>query len=237
MSRPANLDDKVREALRQQILSGELSGGAHLSELKISKQYDVSRTPVREALCALAADGLVEMVPHRGAFVTTPPAHVQMDQQYCYALFWGMAGRMAAEKASIDMLMEAEQAFAFASDTTLNASAFSKAVTHANNTLLAIANSPTISESLAAVERRSTLGTLFSSAVGVQKELQQHYALLLGALKRKKADTAEKTMRQIVLTALEAQTGKDSDALITAMLASTQTGEATSQQQRAGQAH
>ena len=112
----SNLDTMVRESLRDKILNGELDGGFHLSELKISKDYNVSRTPVREALCALAADGLVEMVPHRGAFVTHVPTSTKVDQLQSYSLFLGLAAKLAAEKASIEALMDLETAFAFTQD-------------------------------------------------------------------------------------------------------------------------
>ena len=109
MSQPqGNLDSMVRESLRQKIISGELDGGFHLSELKISKEYNVSRTPVREALCALAADGLVEMVPHRGAFVAHAAPHSKTDQLTVYTLLMGLAAKMAAEKAAEKLKKESD---------------------------------------------------------------------------------------------------------------------------------
>ena len=102
----SNLDEKVRESLRGRIVSGDLSGGAHLSELKLSKEFNVSRTPIREALCALAADGLIEMVPHRGAFVKTFTADEQQDTQFVYSQLISLATRTAVERAGIETLMD-----------------------------------------------------------------------------------------------------------------------------------
>lgn len=56
--------------LRRQILSGELSPGAPLSEYQLAKALSVSRTPVREALARLHSAGLVRSVPQRGMFVS-----------------------------------------------------------------------------------------------------------------------------------------------------------------------
>ncbi len=55
--------------LREMILAGALPAGAKLGEAELATRLEVSRTPVREALSRLAAEGLVELVPNRGARV------------------------------------------------------------------------------------------------------------------------------------------------------------------------
>ena len=63
--------ERVQAALREAILRGELAAGAHLGEVELAERLGVSRTPVREALSRLAAEGLVEVHPHRGARVVS----------------------------------------------------------------------------------------------------------------------------------------------------------------------
>lgn len=60
----------VAERLRQQIYARELEPGAWIDELKLAADYGTSRTPLREALKVLAAEGLVTMKVRRGAYVT-----------------------------------------------------------------------------------------------------------------------------------------------------------------------
>lgn len=60
----------VAELLRQQIYARELSPGNWIDELKLAAEYGISRTPLREALKLLAAEGLVTMKLRRGAYVT-----------------------------------------------------------------------------------------------------------------------------------------------------------------------
>ena len=56
--------------LQKDILSGDLPDGSKLTEQAVCKRYSVSRTPVREALRQLEADGLIENIPNRGAYIT-----------------------------------------------------------------------------------------------------------------------------------------------------------------------
>jgi len=55
--------------IQKDILSGKIRSGEKLTEQSICKKYNVSRTPVREALRQLETDGLIENIPNRGAFV------------------------------------------------------------------------------------------------------------------------------------------------------------------------
>ncbi len=63
------LRDVVFNTLRQAILHGDLKPGERLMEIKLAKQLGVSRTPIREAIRMLELEGLVVMIPRRGAAV------------------------------------------------------------------------------------------------------------------------------------------------------------------------
>jgi DNA-binding GntR family transcriptional regulator len=65
----ARAAQEAQATLRAAILGGEIAPGARLGEVELAEQLGVSRTPVREALRRLAADGLVEVLPNRGARV------------------------------------------------------------------------------------------------------------------------------------------------------------------------
>ncbi|MCV2361027.1 GntR family transcriptional regulator [Paucibacter sp. TC2R-5] len=67
---PRALYQEVAERLRQQIFGRELEPGAWIDELKLCAELGISRTPLREALKVLAAEGLVTMKVRRGAYVT-----------------------------------------------------------------------------------------------------------------------------------------------------------------------
>ena len=62
--------EEIRQKLAQRIIAGELQPGTPLDETTLAGEYDVSRTPVREALQQLAARGLVRIAPRQGVFVS-----------------------------------------------------------------------------------------------------------------------------------------------------------------------
>lgn len=74
------LSDRIRNALTDEIASGELAAGMALDEQNIADRFSASRTPVREALRQLASNGLVEIRPRRGVVVTrlTPEKIMEM---------------------------------------------------------------------------------------------------------------------------------------------------------------
>lgn len=194
----SNLDEQVRESLRTRIVSGDLGGGAHLSELKLSKEFNVSRTPIREALCALAADGLVEMVPHRGAFVRTVESSESADQHYIYNQMSALAARVAAERSGMEDWMNLENAIN-ALDSS-NTSTFVASAEKVNETIMAIASSPSLNVAINSVQRRMISSAMWLEDSSKMEEIKKEYSFLLGAFKRQKGDAAEKTMRQIMTT-------------------------------------
>jgi DNA-binding GntR family transcriptional regulator len=71
VTRPVTSAERALATLRDLIMGGELAPGARLGEVEVADRLGVSRTPVREALSRLAAEGLVEIAPNRGARVVT----------------------------------------------------------------------------------------------------------------------------------------------------------------------
>lgn len=65
------LAEEIYGTLKNDILNAELRPGTMLDEMQLMERFDVSRTPVREVIRKLAADGLVAMEPHRSAYVDT----------------------------------------------------------------------------------------------------------------------------------------------------------------------
>ncbi len=91
------LAEHVARIVRERIVRGELGPGDRIVERSLSAELDVSRTPVREALKVLRADGLVEISRNRGAQVTAYPAREARDLfEVIGAIEAVAAGRVAA---------------------------------------------------------------------------------------------------------------------------------------------
>ncbi|HEY6758126.1 MAG TPA: GntR family transcriptional regulator [Baekduia sp.] len=111
----------LADRLRESILSGELATGTWLRQERLAEQYGTSRTPVREALRALQAQRLVEVVPHRGALVCGPTLRDIHEAYAVRAELEGFAAELAANlarDAEIERLHEAEELFRHAVEAT-----------------------------------------------------------------------------------------------------------------------
>ncbi len=101
--------ERVLEGLRRSIISGTLSPGARLNESTLSKEYGVSRVPVREAIRALETEGLVESKLYSGCRVSELPAE---DAEELFAirevLERSTARKAARRRVALDSVTEAD---------------------------------------------------------------------------------------------------------------------------------
>jgi DNA-binding GntR family transcriptional regulator len=98
------LYEDVAERLRSQIFARELQPGSWIDELALAGAYGISRTPLREALKVLAAEGLVTMKPRRGAYVAEMSREDVAQVYHLLALLEADAAAQAAERASPEQL-------------------------------------------------------------------------------------------------------------------------------------
>ncbi len=100
IERPKLLTETVLEHLRERIVSGELELGAALSERQLAQELNVSKTPVRESLVQLKNEGLVTIIPQRGAYVFTLSAREVIE--ICEF-------RLAIETAALDLAIRRDR--------------------------------------------------------------------------------------------------------------------------------
>jgi DNA-binding GntR family transcriptional regulator len=112
LSEPQTLVEKLTAAIQVDILEGRLRPGDRLEEIALSQKYEVSRTPIREALRQLAATQLVELRPRLGAVVASPTAGEVVDLFELVAELEGMAARLAVERLDDSNLIAIEKAHA-----------------------------------------------------------------------------------------------------------------------------
>lgn len=113
---------ELKNTLEQEIVTGALAPGTRLDEVSLANRFDVSRTPVREALNQLASIGLVQIRPRRGAIVAEIGLRTMMEMFEVMAELEGLCGRLAArrmteqERADLTRHHDATKAFVDAGD-------------------------------------------------------------------------------------------------------------------------
>ncbi|MBZ4645401.1 MAG: hypothetical protein PWR27_2164 [Petroclostridium sp.] len=100
------LREVIFDSLREAIIMGELKPGERLMEIQFAEKMGVSRTPVREAIRKLELEGLVVMVPRKGAHVAELSVKDIMDVLEVRSSLDGLASALAAKRINKDELKE-----------------------------------------------------------------------------------------------------------------------------------
>jgi DNA-binding GntR family transcriptional regulator len=106
---PRALYEEVAELLRQRIFRHELEPGSWIDEAKLAQEYGISRTPLREALKVLAAEGLVTMKVRRGAYVTEVSEQDLAEVYHLLSLLESDAAAVVAERTTDVELKELQK--------------------------------------------------------------------------------------------------------------------------------
>ncbi|MEL6060233.1 MULTISPECIES: GntR family transcriptional regulator [unclassified Methylobacterium] len=97
-----NHAQRLKQRIEDEIVSGELALGSRLDENQLAARFGVSRTPIREALLQLAATGLIQTKPRRGAIVSAPEPHLLLAMFETMAEIEAACGRLASRRLTAD---------------------------------------------------------------------------------------------------------------------------------------
>jgi DNA-binding GntR family transcriptional regulator len=193
----------VAEAIRQAIVDGGLAPGARLKEEELARELGLSRTPVREALLVLQAEGLVDAAPNRGATVRVHDAQDLDDLYQLRALLEGYAARKAAAHATEDlvrMLWSSCVRFEELSDGDVRALVKENFVFH--NAILEAAGSARVA---GMVRKVTELPLVYKSYIWYspeQRRISAHYhRQITRALESRDGERAELVMKEHVFEA------------------------------------
>jgi DNA-binding GntR family transcriptional regulator len=206
---PRALYEEVAESLRQRIFNRELTPGSWIDELKIAEAYGISRTPLREALKVLAAEGLVTMKVRRGAYVTEVSERDLADVYHLLSLLESDAvGVVAATATTLEieeleaLHQELEKA---AKPENLNTEAFFEINERFHLRLLEIANNRWRDQMVADLRKVMKLNrhnSLLKSG-RIEESLNEHRAVMQAVSARDSALSIQK-MQEHFKNGLEA---------------------------------
>ena len=99
---PTGLHAQAAVRLRTMLVEGQIAPGAKLNERELAELLSVSRTPLREAIKMLASEGLVDLLPNRGAVAVRLSEADVRDSFELLAELEGLSGELAAQRISDD---------------------------------------------------------------------------------------------------------------------------------------
>lgn len=219
-------DDSTRQgnvaynSLLDALREGQLNPGDRLRETELAERFGVSRTPVREAIRQLEADGIVTHVPRQGACIRTLDYAEVMDLYEMRAVLEGTAARLAARAASdieIEELFDMNQTL----KGTSNAAEAFMLNRQFHAAILDAAKNRFLSRSITSLQKAlMILGpTTLTEPDRAEKAVAEHFGVL-DAIKSRDGELAEAEMRahieaaqRVRVRALRAQPLYDGDLL------------------------
>jgi len=202
---PRALYQEVAELLRQRIFKRELEPGSWIDEMKIAEEFGISRTPLREALKVLAAEGLVTMKVRRGAYVTEVSETDLADVYHLLSLLESDAAGVVAQRATDEQIKELQQLHKELEAAANNRDKFFTLNERFHMRLLQIAGNRWRDQMVADLRKVMKLNRQHSLLkVGRVKESMLEHRAIMEAIARRDGKTAVKRMQEHFRNGLEA---------------------------------
>ena len=197
-----NLHESTFQKLRSLLVEGKIAPGSKLNERELAESLNVSRTPIREAIRRLAADGLVELIANRGAIAVELSLEDVIHTFDVIADLEGFSGELAANNISAATLSELEalQYEMLASYARRDLSSYYKLNLRIHHLINQAANNPVLSRLFSQVNARIEALRFRSNQDGVkwEKAVEEHQEML-EALKARDSKRMRKIMMQHVM--------------------------------------
>ena len=208
--KPRPLYEEVAELLRQRIFAprpNDMEPGAWLDEMKLSEEFGISRTPLREAIKVLAAEGLITMKMRRGAYVTEVNEKDLRDVFHLMAVLEADAAGTVATIATDKQLQELAALHQQLEKSVKDRVRFFSINEAFHVKLLQIADNKWREQMVADLRKVMKLNRAQSllKAGRIEQSLAEH-AALMAALKKRDAVAAQAAMRAHIASGLEAAT-------------------------------
>ena len=212
-----NLHEATFQTLKSLLVEGKIVPGSKLNERELAERLNVSRTPIREAIRRLAADGLVELIANRGAIAVQLSIDDVIHTFDVIAELEGYSGELAAKNISDSTLSELEalQYEMMASYARRDLSSYYKLNLRIHRLIHNAANNPVLATLFSQVNSRIEALRFRSNQDGVkwEKAVEEHQEML-DALKARDSARMRKVMiahvtkkRDVVVQLLKSESG------------------------------
>ena len=204
-----SLRGKVFQKIREEILSGVYQDGEELREVTLGEKLGVSRTPVREALRQLELEGLVTIVPNKGAYVTSISRKDVEDIYKIRSLLEGLCARWATKNITEQQILDMEETlllseFHLKRNGKVKTIQVSELDSKFHKVLYEASNSRILEHLLTDFHKyvKMTRQMSVGAPDRAEQSIEQHPAIL-DAIKAKDADLAEKLADEHVMKVME----------------------------------
>jgi DNA-binding GntR family transcriptional regulator len=206
--RPQSIAEQIASQISVMLEDGELKPGDRILEVELAGQFCVSRGPVREALHLLHKDGVIEMLPRRGAHVFQPTSREVRDLYEIRATLIGMAASKAACAADKSLLPLARQGAiglgAVAQGGGRDINDFLRVRGLTGLLMLRMSGNAQLEKMVRRLSLQTALHSLGFETVERRVEASEIWLTILDAIEKTDADAAEKNARRLVLATLDA---------------------------------
>jgi DNA-binding GntR family transcriptional regulator len=202
-----NLRDQTYDIIKNMIILREIEPGKKINEEHIAKEIQVSRTPIREALCRLENEGIVKIIPRRGAFVSDLTETNVKEILLIREVLEGLAVRLAVENMDEEMfekLRKALEKVSILPEEDRDLINYTRSEVDFHALLLSASNNQMLKNMMEIVNAHLQIIRLRTVVIPerAQKTVEEHQQILK-AIENGDAATAEELMRKHVRSVRE----------------------------------
>ena len=179
-----SLSAVVSEQIRGRILDGTLKPGARLVEDRLSAELGVSRVPVREALRGLSAEGLVTLLPRRGATVAEVTPETVAELVEVRALLEGLNARLAAQRHDPKIVAQLEDTLARGNEAAKAGTAEELARLNAefHERLAEASRNAVLSDVMRGLRERTSIAFVLNGRARAREDWEEHAGILAAVI-------------------------------------------------------
>ena len=207
--RAPSIQSRVTDRVRALIIEGTLESGAALSEVALAEEFNVSRTPVREALKQLQTEGLVVIRPRVGTFVTTPSRREINELFHLKQLLEGSAARLLALRGAVPELDQLKRNVTLADEAVLrgDVDGYAALVHEFHDLIIRGADNDKLAQHYRMMMNQLAYTRLVQTSLSkpgrlIESDAEHHH--VLDIILTKDGNTAERVMREHVRASQEA---------------------------------